>query len=141
MYACREAVEKLAAYGMNYPVDEMGSFPYRAAQKNGYIFVDLIGLMCPFLYRYGVVYDRADVMELAVKQIVNFAAYGMDGVTGLPYHGYVADAACKYGIIGWGRAVGWLLRGMARMHDKRIRGGAAKGRLYCSGRRRVAVSA
>ena len=110
--ACREAVEKLAAYGMNYPVDEMGSFPYRAAQKNGYIFVDLIGLMCPFLYRYGVVYDRADVMELAVKQIVNFAAYGMDGVTGLPYHGYVTDAACKYGIIGWGRAVGWLLRGM-----------------------------
>lgn len=110
--ACREAIEKLAAYGMSYPVDEMGSFPYRAAQKNGYIFVDLIGLMCPFLYRYGAAYDRADVMELAVKQIINFAAYGMDGVTGLPYHGYVTDAVCKYGIIGWGRAVGWLLRGM-----------------------------
>lgn len=110
--ACREAIEKLAAYGMAYPVDEIGSFPYRAAQNNGCIYVDAIGLACPFLYRYGMISHKSDAMELAVKQIVNFVAYGMDGVTGLPYHGYVTDTACKYGIIGWGRAVGWLLRGM-----------------------------
>ena len=110
--ACRSAIEKLAAYGMNYPTDEMGSFPYRARQDKGYIFVDSIGLACPFLYRYGAMYDRTDAMELAVKQIVNFLAYGMDGSTGLPYHGYVMRTACKYGIIGWGRAVGWMLRGM-----------------------------
>lgn len=109
---CRNAIEKLASYGMNYPTDEMGSLLYRAAQKNGYVFVDSIGLVCPFLYRYGAVYDKADAMELAVKQIVNFLAYGMDGATRLPYHGYVMQTACKYGIIGWGRAVGWLLRGM-----------------------------
>lgn len=110
--AYRKAIEKLASYGMNYPTDEIGSLLYRAAQKNGYVFVDSIGLVCPFLYRYGVVYDKTDAMELAVKQIVNFLAYGMDGATGLPYHGYVMQTACKYGIIGWGRAVGWLLRGM-----------------------------
>lgn len=109
---CWEAVGKLAAYGIAYPTDEMGSFPYRAAQNNGQVFVDAVGLACPFLYRYGVECGRADVMELAVKQIVNFLAYGMDGSTGLPYHGYVMRSACKYGIIGWGRAVGWLLRGM-----------------------------
>ena len=83
---CREAIAKLADYAMHYPTDEMGSFPYRAAQNNGYVFVDVIGLACPFLYRYGMAYDRAEAMELAVKQIVNFAAYGMDGSTGLPYH-------------------------------------------------------
>lgn len=110
--AYRDAVEKLAAYGLNYPADEMGSLPYRAAQDNGYIFVDSIGLACPFLYRYGVLYNRMDAMELSVRQIANFLAYGMDGSTGLPYHGYVMQTACKYGIIGWGRAVGWLLRGM-----------------------------
>ena len=108
----RDAVEKLAAYGLNYSTDETGSFLYRAAQNNGYIFVDSIGLACPFLYRYGVVFERENAVELAVKQIVNFLAYGMDGSTGLPYHGYVIQNACKYGIIGWGRAVGWLLRGM-----------------------------
>lgn len=108
----RKAVEKLAGYGLDSPLDEMGSFPYRAAQNNGYVFVDVIGLACPFLYRYGMTYHRNDAMELAVKQIVNFAAYGMDGSTGLPYHGYAMNTAHKYGIIGWGRAVGWLLRGM-----------------------------
>ncbi len=111
--ACGKAVEKLADYVLHYPTDETGSFPYRAAQNNGYVFVDAIGLACPFLYRYGVAYDRVDAMELAVKQIVNFVAYGMDGATGLPYHGYVMNDAYKYGIIGWGRAAGWLLRGMA----------------------------
>ncbi len=110
--AYRTAIGKLADFGMTYPTDEMGSFPYRAAQNNGYVFVDAIGLACPFLYRYGTVYQRNDAMELAVKQIVNFAAYGMDGSTGLPYHGYVMNTGYKYGIIGWGRAVGWLLRGM-----------------------------
>lgn len=109
----QKMIEKLAEYGLSYPVDEMGSFPYRAAQNNGYVFVDAIGLACPFLYRYGTIYHRNDAMELAVKQIVNFVAYGMDGSTGLPYHGYEMHTTCKYGIIGWGRAVGWLLRGMA----------------------------
>lgn len=108
-----EAVERLAAYGLSYPVDEMGSFPYRASQGTGQVFVDSIGLACPFLYRYGVVGKRPDAMGLAVKQIVNFLAYGMDGVTGLPYHGYCMKTTLKYGIIGWGRGVGWLLRGMA----------------------------
>lgn len=111
--SCGEAIEKLVGYAMQYPTDGMGSFPYRAAQNNGYVFADVIGLVCPFLYRYGAAYDKAEVMELAVRQIVNFVAYGMDGSTGLPYHGYVMSDAYKYGIIGWGRAVGWLLRGMA----------------------------
>lgn len=108
----RQAAEKLAAFALSYPVDEAGSFPYREAQKNGFIFADSIGLACPFLYQYGVMCDRKETMELAVKQIVNFLAYGMDDTTGLPYHGYRIKDDCKYGIIGWGRAVGWLLRGM-----------------------------
>lgn len=111
--AYRAAVEKLAAYACAYPTDEMGNFPYRAAQNNGFVFVDAIGLACPFLYRYGTVTEQPEMMETAVKQIVNFFAYGMDGATGLPYHGYTMKDGCKYGIIGWGRAVGWLLRGMS----------------------------
>lgn len=108
----REGVEKLAAYALAYPVDEMGSYFYRAAQDNGYIFVDSIGLVCPFLYRYGAVFGKKEAQAAAVKQIVNFLAYGMDGITGLPYHGYAIRDGNKYGIIGWGRGVGWLLRGM-----------------------------
>lgn len=110
---CRKAIGKMADFAMQYPLNEMGSFPYRASLKKGYVFVDGIGLACPFLYRYGMIFDRQEYMELAVKQIANFLAYGMDTATGLPYHGYDASDGCKYGIIGWGRAVGWLLRGMS----------------------------
>lgn len=108
----RQGIEKMADFGLAYPTDETGSFPYRADQDRELVFVDSIGLACPFLYRYGALYDRQEAMEVAVKQIVNFLAYGMDVSTGLPYHGYSVAQDCKYGIIGWGRAVGWLLRGM-----------------------------
>lgn len=109
----RKAAKKLADFGMAYPTNETGSFPYRADQNKEHVFADTIGLACPFLYRYGALYDRQETMEVAVKQIVNFLAYGMDVSTGLPYHGYSIADDCKYGIIGWGRAVGWLLRGMS----------------------------
>lgn len=110
---CMAALDKIASYAQGYPRNEIGSFPYRANQKNGYVFADGIGLACPFLYRYGMTFEKQEYMELAVIQIVNFLAYGMDTFTGLPYHGYDVTDGCKYGIIGWGRAVGWLLRGMA----------------------------
>lgn len=106
------AVDKMAEYAFSYPTDEIGSFPYRANQKNSHIFVDSIGLTSPFLYEYGSFYGKDEGMELAVKQIANVLAYGIDAATGLPYHGYDMITGDKYGIIGWGRAVGWLLRGM-----------------------------
>lgn len=107
------AIEKLAEYALSYPTDETGSFPYRAAQGTGHIYVDSIGLTCPFLYEYGRLMNKNEYMEIAVKQIANFLAYGIDASTGLPYHGYDIVSGVKYGIIGWGRAAGWLLRGMA----------------------------
>ena len=37
----------------------------------------------------------------------------MDEKKTLPYHGFEYKSQTKYGIIGWGRAVGWLLLGVA----------------------------
>lgn len=108
----RNAVDKLADFAFSYPTDETGSFFYRANQRNGHIYVDAIGMTAPFLYEYGKFYGKDEGMELAVKQIANFLAYGIDAGTGLPYHGYHVASGTKYGIIGWGRAAGWLLRGM-----------------------------
>ena len=42
-----------------------------------------------------------------------FLKNGMDERSGLPYHGYDEKSGVKFGIIGWGRAVGWLLLGLA----------------------------
>ncbi len=109
----RQAADRLAEYALHYPTDKYGSFPYRANQQSGHVYVDMIGQVCPFLYRYGELFEKQEYKEISVRQITNFLNYGLDGQTGLPYHGYDGRDGCKYGIIGWGRAVGWLLRGIA----------------------------
>lgn len=108
----KTAADKLAAYALGHPTDRNGCFPYRSHWKEKHIYADTIGLACPFLYRYGVVFEKPEFTELALRQIERFFDYGMDKETGLPYHGYEAESGVKYGIIGWGRAAGWLLWGM-----------------------------
>lgn len=108
----RKAVDRMASFAAEHPKDAAGSFFYRPANVEKTVFVDSVGLTAPFLYRYGEMFDKQEYRELALRQIVNFLTDGMDGRTGLPYHGYDGESGCKYGIIGWGRAVGWLLRGM-----------------------------
>lgn len=108
----RTALDRLAAFAVEHPKDEAGSLIYRPTHGEMTIFVDSVGLICPFLYHYSEVFGKQEYRELALLQIVNYLSYGMDSITGLPYHGYNAADGCKYGIIGWGRAVGWLLRGM-----------------------------
>ena len=54
-----------------------------------------------------------DPMDDARRQLLNYARYGMDVRSGLPYHAYDAENGLKLGIIGWGRAVGWLLLGLS----------------------------
>lgn len=109
----KTALDRMAAFAAAYPQDEAGSFPYRPANGEKTVFVDSVGLAAPFLYGYGDLFAKQEYKELAFRQITNFLFRGMDDATGLPYHGYDTADGCKYGIIGWGRAVGWLLRGMA----------------------------
>ncbi len=108
----KQALDEMAGYLYNHETDAEGSLPYRPAQKNGHIYADGIGMICPFLCKYGITYDDPNAINLAVKQIKNFISHGMDDRTGLPYHGYEYKSRIKYGIIGWGRAVGWLMMGM-----------------------------
>lgn len=109
----KKAAEVMVDYLVHHETDGAGSFPYRPKQKNGYVFADGIGMVCPFLCKYGSTYGDINTLNLAVTQIQNFIEFGMDIKTGLPYHGYQYESGVKYGIIGWGRAAGWLMIGMA----------------------------
>ena len=109
----KKAADAMAQYLFHHETDEAGSLPYRPKQGNNYIFADAIGMVCPFLCKYGATYGDMNAINLAVTQIQNFIDFGMDAKTGLPYHGYHYESGVKYGIIGWGRAVGWLMIGMA----------------------------
>lgn len=106
-----EAAKEIAEYLIKHPVDKKGTLPYRGSNNNK-IFVDSLGMICPFLCRFGRLTNDIRFIELAILQLVNFLEYGMDDVTGLPYHVYSYEDSIKYGIIGWGRAVGWLMIGL-----------------------------
>ena len=109
----KKAADVMFKYLVEHEIDGGGSLPYRPKQRNNYIFADGIGLACPFLCKYGSTYENANAINLAITQIQNFIDFGMDKRTGLPYHGYQYESRVKYGIIGWGRAAGWLMIGMA----------------------------
>lgn len=109
----KQAAEAMVQFLYHHERDAAGSFLYRPKQENQYIFADMIGMVCPFLCKYGNVYGDKNAINLAVIQIRNFIEYGMDEKTGLPYHGYHYESGVKYGIIGWGRAAGWLMLGMS----------------------------
>ena len=109
----KQAAEAMVQFLYHHERDAAGSFLYRPKQGNGYIFADMIGMVCPFLCKYGSTYGDSNAIKLAVIQIQNFIGCGMDEKTGLPYHGYQYESGVKYGIIGWGRAAGWLMLGMS----------------------------
>lgn len=94
--------------------DGAGSIPYRPAQKNGYIFADGVGMTASFLIKYGTFFGNVRSVELGLLQLRNMCLFGLDEKTGLPYHGFRFESKEKYGIIGWGRAVGWLFMALAR---------------------------
>lgn len=108
-----DAARKIYEYLLSAPKDKEGSFLYNPNQSNEYILVDMIGMVCPFLACWGKKYSSDEAYDIAETQIINFVKYGMDDETLLPFHGYELCTDSKLGIVGWGRAVGWLLMGEA----------------------------
>lgn len=94
-----------------HPRDSNGSLPYRNNGKE-VILVDGLGMVCPFLCRYGKVFNKPEATDLAVIQLINFLNFGMHDDLYLPYHAFKASTKLRMGIVGWGRGVGWLLIGL-----------------------------
>ena len=106
------AGEALFQYLLRYKEQNGGTIPYRKHHPT-HVYVDGVGMMTPFLSRYGKMAEKEEAAKLAIEQLRLFLEKGMDEKTGLPYHGYDTVTEEKQGIIGWGRAVGWLLLGLA----------------------------
>ena len=105
--------DNMAKYLSSYECDEEGSMPYSIKAHNEHIYADSIGMICPFLMMYGIKNGQQKYINMALQQINNFMKNAIDDKTGLPYHGYRYKDHEKYGIIGWGRAAGWLMMGMS----------------------------
>lgn len=113
------AADAIFSFLVKHEKDIVGSLIYRPVQGNSYILADMVGMVCPFLAKYGIMFSSAEALALCEIQMINFIKYGIDTKSKLPYHGFeVANLDTtsdfrhvNYGIIGWGRAVGWILRG------------------------------
>ncbi len=60
-------------------------------------------------------FSDEEAVSLGKRQLSNWFSNGLDARTGLPYHGYDAAGGICQGIVGWGRAAGWLLLGAAEV--------------------------
>ena len=116
----KEAAQKIYEFVSSAPRDEAGSIIYNASKGNRNIFADGVGQTAMFLSIYGRNFDVPEALELARVQLSNFKKYGMDERSGLCYHGYeLTDGVpMKKGILGWGRAMGWLMMGLSAYADK-----------------------
>lgn len=109
----QQAADAMAEYLINHEKDDKGNITYNENKHNYDIYADGIGMICPFLIGYGIMNKKKELIQEALLQITNFMHEGIDTETGLPFHGFRYENHEKYGIIGWGRAVGWLMLGMA----------------------------
>ena len=108
------AIDKLYSFLKTYPRSKTGIIAYRK-HKPDLILVDSLGMICPFLSRYGRIYNKPEAIKLAEVQILDFIENGVDHITGLPFHGYIAGRKGYVGILGWGRGTGWYLLGLIGM--------------------------
>lgn len=109
-----EEPAKLAGALYEMEKDEQETLIYRPGRGNAYILADGVGQSSMFLAKYAQLSGDTKAREMAARQLLSFARCGMAKGMNLPYHGYEIrkDGAAKLGIIGWGRAVGWLLLGV-----------------------------
>jgi rhamnogalacturonyl hydrolase YesR len=109
----KKACDAVFSFLRETPKNSEGSIIYNPARGNEYIYADGAGQTALFLSEYARVFGNREAGDLAALQITNFLKHGIDDRTGLPYHAYDLSSGQYLGILGWGRAAGWLLMGMA----------------------------
>lgn len=91
--------------------DEYGTVPYNKNAKD-VRFVDTVGMICPFLMKYAVVYNEPRFVDIALEQIKEYHKNGFDKETKMPYHCFNVKSKAPLGICGWGRGCAWWAIGI-----------------------------
>lgn len=106
----KPAMDHVAQFLMDL-ADKYDIIPYNTSIPD-IKFVDTIGMICPFLIKYGTTYNRPECVEVAVKQIKFYYENGFDKKAGLPFHCYDTKTEAQLGICGWGRGCAWWALGL-----------------------------
>lgn len=78
-------------------------------EKSNILLNDLLGMVCPFLIKYGEIFNNKNAVILASKQIDYYIKYGVEKDSNLPVHGIMNDTKIKVGPTNWGRGIGWYI--------------------------------
>lgn len=108
--AYKPVIDKVAE-SICHNLKEDGTIAYR--QENHDIrMVDTIGMICPFLARYGARYGKDEMIGLALKQIKEYVRHTVLENRFLPAHAYSSSLKVPF-VYGWGRGIGWFALGLA----------------------------
>ena len=109
--ACRPAMDNSITIIKNH-MHKSGMISYTGSADNPEMYVDTLGLVCPFLMLYAKSYDCPEIARSAVFQLEMYHQYGILPGTSLPNHAFNVDSKLPLGVYGWGRGVGWYLIGL-----------------------------
>lgn len=103
--------------------DELGAIKYRAGNP---VFADGIGQAAFFLHEVATTTDNEIAMQFGEQQLKLFIDHAVNKDSGLCYHACMTNEQAstdKLGLLGWGRATGWLMMGMCKYpsFDEEIR--------------------
>ena len=93
-------------------VNDYGMISYTGGRDNPEMYVDTLGLTCPFLALYAQVYHDSQCEKLAVDQLRMYHTYGLLADTALPNHAFNIKSKLPLGVYGWGRGTAWYLIGL-----------------------------
>ncbi len=105
----RDLAGRICSMLCAWPRDEEGTVLYSDTDTRGLVYSDGTGMGTVFTARYAKVTDDPALRDLSLLQIKNWAKNGVDGATGLPYHGYSVREGARFPNLGWGRGTGWLM--------------------------------
>jgi len=105
----KPAMDKTA--GLLFSLAGNATVPYNPSLQ-GIRFVDTVGMVCPFLFLYGLEYGKREAVELAERQIREYVEFGLHPFLKLPVHCFDTGTLAPLGIYGWGRGCGWLAVGL-----------------------------
>ena len=106
----RPAMDYVASF-LESLYNEYGTVPYNK-KVNDVRFVDTVGMICPFLMKYAIVYNEPRFVDIAIDQIKEYHKYGFDKETKIPCHCFNVQTKAPLGIYGWGRGCAWWAIGI-----------------------------
>lgn len=103
----KRAADKIFLY-ITMSVNQKDSLIYYRSNSN-ILLVDALGMVCPFLIRYGVTFNNSVALKIAYTQILFYIKYGLEENSRLPFHAIHISKKLRLGPANWGRGIGWYL--------------------------------